>query len=226
SEITPGLFIARAWDAKAARFLREYGITSIVSLEGKVPLVNGGDDFEMLPHPEWDYPENRELVPGDRHLFVHVSRYRYINVLPILSGVCDFIDKQLGCDSPSLSAGASAPDEEGQLDDDQVSVASADSDASTEPGKVVVSCRFGFYQSPTIVRAYLMRIYRKPFDQVLYLVRHRRLETYIELSSAVEFINQLQVWDECEYQVWEEAKNKIPKKAYQKYLDGRAWRIA
>ncbi|KAK3323992.1 protein-tyrosine phosphatase-like protein [Cercophora scortea] len=302
SEIEPGLFIATAGTAKQVKYLRKYGITSIVSLEGQVPLIEEGDDYEILPYPEWELPEYRELVPGGRHLYVHVSRYFYMDVLPILSGVCGFIDKQLGCQRDSHSdfidenlgrqCGShsehlsDAPDDEehGELDDDQVSVASDDSDASTvvdafeafcirhkeveygykrNPGKekkkeeekkeeeeaqdpahtddsdgaakdglgareprVAVHCRFGIYRSPTIVMGYLMRKYRKPFDQVLALAKERRSQIYVRPYLSLEYIDQLQVWEQCEYQIWEDVKNKIPKKPYQDYLDQRAWRIA
>ncbi|PGH28075.1 hypothetical protein AJ80_00331 [Polytolypa hystricis UAMH7299] len=74
-----------------------------------------------------------------------------------------------------------------------------------------------YSRSPAIVIAYLMRKHRKPRDEVLALVSSKR-----KIRPNPNFLDQLQVWGEVEYQIWEDEEETILKQAYKEYLARRA----
>jgi dual specificity phosphatase 12 len=75
----------------------------------------------------------------------------------------------------------------------------------------------GISRSATAVIAYLMRKYRKDLGSVLDQVRARRPL----VKPSANFMVQLEIWEQLEYQIWEDEAKTIPKKAYADWLDQR-----
>jgi dual specificity phosphatase 12 len=88
---------------------------------------------------------------------------------------------------------------------------------SESPGAVLVHCEFGVSRSPTIVIAYLMRKRGLKFEDALAMVKEKR-----KVRPSANFVKQLQIWEQVGYEIWEDSEAKVPKAAYQAYLNERA----
>lgn len=178
--------------------LRENNINAIVS------VLDG-------PYAKWNDPENRKLVPKERHLFVPCLDSSTMDVLALMSDVCDFIDKYLHTPIHPLLP------EEGVQND------SSNSIIEDTPGKgnVLVHCKVGVSRSGTFVLAYLMRKRHDGLDSVLNEVKKKR-----HINPNYNFLEQLRVWGAVEYQVWKDPIKNIPKEPYRAYLARRAARLA
>ncbi|KAK4239402.1 protein-tyrosine phosphatase-like protein [Achaetomium macrosporum] len=86
-----------------------------------------------------------------------------------------------------------------------------------ERHNVLVHCTRGFSRSATVVVAYLRRKYHQPLDAVLASVRKIR-----KIKPNPNFMDQLAVWAEVDYEFWEDAAKTIPKPPYAAYLARRA----
>ncbi|KAK4038224.1 hypothetical protein C8A01DRAFT_37807 [Parachaetomium inaequale] len=78
----------------------------------------------------------------------------------------------------------------------------------------------GISRSTTVVIAYLMRKTGKPPDEVLRHVKEKR-----KVRPNPNFMEQLRVWGEVGYQIWEDEECTVPKGPYRLYLEGRAVRL-
>jgi len=194
SEIEPRLFIGTSPVSADADLLRANNITAMVSLLAQ-------------PLPGWDRADVRQLVPPENHLFVPVRDDSLADVLAHLSDICDFVDAEL---------------------------------AKPIPGGVMVHCRMGQCRSPAVVAAYLMRKYGRGPDSTLDGLREKRPG----ICPLDDFVSQLHVWEATGYCVWDgeagpatsgpatsgpghdgrDRDRKVPKAAYQAYLDGVASR--
>ncbi|KAK0713706.1 protein-tyrosine phosphatase-like protein, partial [Lasiosphaeria miniovina] len=87
-----------------------------------------------------------------------------------------------------------------------------------EPGRVLVHCSEGVSRSPTVVVAYLMRKHRSTVAAVLRDVRRRRRV----VDPNRNFLEQLHLWEELQYDVWEDAACQVPKPLYRRFLESRA----
>jgi len=97
-------------------------------------------------------------------------------------------------------------------------------DAQHDEGrKVLVHCIAGVSRSPTVVVAFLMRRWRKELGKTLKYVTGKRNEVW----PSPNFMEQLKVWEEVGYEVWEDADSdaKKAKRAYQAYLERRGQRL-
>ncbi|KAI9166554.1 phosphatases II [Paramyrothecium foliicola] len=84
-------------------------------------------------------------------------------------------------------------------------------------GSVLVHCTRGVSRSPAIVAAYLMRKHRQSADRAIAAIERVR-----RVRPSPNFLAQLYVWDEVQYDCWEEANRAIPKLPYLKYMKKRA----
>ncbi|KAH8880483.1 phosphatases II [Thozetella sp. PMI_491] len=82
---------------------------------------------------------------------------------------------------------------------------------------VLVHCTFGISRSATAVIAYLMRKNREELEVVLARIKEKR-----KVKPNANFMEQLKIWGDVEYNIWEDAEQKIPKEAYRAYLERRA----
>ncbi|KAH6842907.1 protein-tyrosine phosphatase-like protein [Chaetomium sp. MPI-CAGE-AT-0009] len=86
-----------------------------------------------------------------------------------------------------------------------------------ERHNVLVHCRKGISRSATIIVAYLMRTRRQPLDAALASVKAIRPR----VRPTPNFREQLAVWAEVDYELWEDAARTTPKPAYAAYLARR-----
>ncbi|EZF22860.1 hypothetical protein H112_04352 [Trichophyton rubrum D6] len=71
--------------------------------------------------------------------------------------------------------------------------------------------------SVVLVHSYLMRKYGKSRDAVLAEVKGKR-----KIRPNPGFMDQLEVWEQVQYQPWEDKEKTIPKAPYKAYLERRA----
>jgi len=92
---------------------------------------------------------------------------------------------------------------------------------SESPGAVlvhcVVHCEYGVSRSPTILIAYLMWKRGLKFEDALAMVKGKR-----KVRPSANFTKQLHIWEQVGYEIWENSETKVPKAAYQAYLNERA----
>ncbi|KAF4469646.1 dual specificity phosphatase [Fusarium albosuccineum] len=203
SQIAPNLFVGNVASSMNRNVLRHHNITAIVS------LLDGG-------YAKWSSPKNRQIVPQECHLFVPCLDNSTMDILTLLDDICDFIDLQLGPGSPLPSPSSFLSEE---LDFD-----STPSTPSEDPGRqpnVLIHCRLGMSRSASVAIAYLMRQRRESLNIILPEVRTRR-----RVKPRDNFLDQLQVWEAVGYDVWQDKARRVPKEAYQGYLDRRAVRLA
>lgn len=198
SEIVPHLLIGNLSSSLNPDTLRENNNNAIVS------LLDG-------PYAKWNDPENRKLVPKERHLFVPCLDSSTMDVLALMSDVCDFIDKHLH--TPILPL---LP-EKGAQNDSHNGIG----EATPFTGNVLVHCKVGVSRSGTFVLAYLMRKRHEDLNSVLSEVKEKR-----NIKPNYNFLEQLKVWEVVEYQVWKDPTRNIPKEPYRAYLNRRAARLA
>ncbi|KAF7555976.1 hypothetical protein G7046_g6422 [Stylonectria norvegica] len=88
---------------------------------------------------------------------------------------------------------------------------------SNREGNLLVHCTVGVSRSATVVIAYLMRKYHQSLNDTLALVKKSR-----KVKPNPNFMDQLAVWDEVQYEIWEDPGHTVPKKLYAMYLARRA----
>ncbi|KFZ03863.1 hypothetical protein V502_10601 [Pseudogymnoascus sp. VKM F-4520 (FW-2644)] len=210
SQITPSLYLGDTWGGNSIKIIEENSITAIVVLE-----PNKG--------PLWNRPHFRAHFPPSQRLFVACLDNSTQDVLIHLSGICDFIDRQLdaevgGPPRESESEGYSAlfPEEELKR------LKKIEDESWTRGGTphVLVHCEKGYSRSPMVLIAYLMRRRREGLDKVVQDVRGKR-----RMKPNPNFMEQLRVWESVEYEIWEDEGKTVPKAAYAEYLRGRKERL-
>jgi hypothetical protein len=204
TEIEPSLFIGSLSSSWRLETLRNKSITSIVSLtDAKYAL--------------WNRTPNQKLVPEDHRLHIPCLDSMTMDLLVHMADICDFIDKQLSSSTTLPPATPSGPpDETGDPEQH-------DDDAQTSPttsGRVLVHCQQGKSRSAAAVIAYLMRKRGETLDVVLADVKSKR-----KVKPNDNFLEQLKVWEEVEYEAWLDKERSIPKESYRAYLERRASRL-
>ncbi len=77
-------------------------------------------------------------------------------------------------------------------------------------GNVLVHCVHGRSRSATFVIAYLMRQRRRSLSEILAEVQQKRSR----VKPSENFLAQLEVWGQVEYEIWEDENKKMPKEPY------------
>ncbi len=81
-------------------------------------------------------------------------------------------------------------------------------------GVILVHCKMGISRSATAVIAYLMRKDQKTRDNVLEEVKKKRPQA----NPNSNFMEQLLIWEQVKYQIWEDERKKVPKPEYATFL--------
>lgn len=203
SPITPSLLLGNLASSYSIPTLMHYSITAIVSLGIK-------------PCPEWSRPANRKLVPETNHLFITCNDSPSEDLLCHLSDICDFIDEQTA--EPDLHTILERAEEDslwlarGGWGHHRLPARTTAT--SLEPGRVLVHCTMGVSRSPAVVIAYLMRKERRSLEEVLGEVGSKR-----PCVGPWNFMEQLRIWQEVGYEVWEGGERKVPKEPYRRWLE-------
>ncbi|KAF8848241.1 phosphatases II, partial [Acephala macrosclerotiorum] len=152
---------------------------------------------------QWHEPQFIEMFP--HHIWIQAEDDSKQELLRYMSQCCDFIDENLKPTSTSSPEDPSV----------------GESGSKPEVSKVLVHCRMGISRSATIIIAYLMRKKRLSAEDALAYVRVNR---WIANPNA-NFMAQLKIWEDVQYEIWEDKDKKIPKPAYQKYLEEKQFKL-
>ncbi|CAM1508044.1 Fc.00g048920.m01.CDS01 [Cosmosporella sp. VM-42] len=211
-EIEPHLFIGNVSSSLDQETLQANHITAIVSL-----LDDG--------HENMNGPQNEKNIYNEHRLFVPCIDSSTMDILEVLSDTCDFIDKEMS-NPTSLPLSSVYPSETSTRQDNTngsqtKKVQNLESPGNkSDHGNVLVHCQQGVSRSAAVVVAYLMRKHHEGVGSVLRSVgEHRKIE------PNENFLDQLRVWQDVEYQIWEDQGKKTPKRPYHAYLNGRARRL-
>ncbi|KAK0611449.1 protein-tyrosine phosphatase-like protein, partial [Immersiella caudata] len=206
--ITSTILIGDLASSYSISTLIRHSITAIVSLG-------------LSPSLEWSRPGNLKLVPEKNHLFVICDDSNTEDLLAKLADICDFIDEQTT--EPDLDQILQQAEEESVLmgcTSGRGSSSSSGVLSLTQEKKVLVHCSQGVSRSPAVVTAYLMRKQKRGFRAVLAEVKMKRRE----VDPSDNFLEQLRIWEEVKYEVWEDKARTLPKKPYRQFLEKRAER--
>jgi protein-tyrosine phosphatase len=85
---------------------------------------------------------------------------------------------------------------------------------------ILIHCTWGISRSATAAIAYLMRTRHESLDVILEFVRTKR-----KVKPSETFLDQLRVWQEVEYEIWQDPTKWIPKPAYEAFLARRSEKL-
>ncbi|KAI1905627.1 hypothetical protein LOZ39_006762 [Ophidiomyces ophidiicola] len=149
----------------------------------------------------WRQQKFLRHVTPERHMYIECLDNSTQDLIKYAEDFCNFLDKFL---SPS-----SSPTHEG----------------STETSPIqhiaLVHCQRGRSRAPTLVTAYLMRKYQRTHQDILADLKLKRKI----VKPNPNFIEQLEVWHQVQYNLWEDDDKTIPKEPYRAYLERRAERL-
>lgn len=205
TEIAESLFLGNLPSSWNLKTLKSNSITSLVSLT-------------ETEYGLWTRLGNKRQILRSRRLQISCLDNMTMDPLPRMADICDFIDAQLARPVPVL------PDKPFSPSDDSDSIGEPTNDdihnAPAIPGRVLVHCQQGVSRSAAVVIVYLTRKRRERPDVVLANVKPKR-----KIRPNENFLEQLKVWAEVEYEVWEDEERKVPNEPYRAYLERRAERL-
>lgn len=199
-EIIPGLCLGNVRASHTKAMLEESRINAIVSLT----------DARWT----WWKTTTREAgIPGHRHKWVQCADSSTKDLLVYMSDICDFIDQMA---SPALRESDTLPVVHGPEPEPEPVLSDTPRDAGRSEA-IMIHCDLGISRSPTVIIAYLIRKYGMKREGVQAFVQTKQ-----RVKPSANLTRQLQVWEQVEYQVWEDEERTVPKAPYQAFLDDRA----
>jgi dual specificity phosphatase 12 len=137
----------------------------------------------------WSSMTREAGIPEQRHNRVQCVDSSTQDLLEHMDSICDFIDQMAS--SPSLAVQSNAEPHD------------------APPEAILIHCDRGISRSPTIIIAYLMRKYGMKREETTAFVQSKQ-----KVKPSANFARQLQIWEELEYQVWEDEERTVPKALY------------
>ncbi|EFR00776.1 hypothetical protein MGYG_03779 [Nannizzia gypsea CBS 118893] len=225
SEVEPGLFVADVLNTYQEFVLHDNHISGVVS------LVGNGCSL-------WQQQKFKRHVK--HHLWIRCDDTTTQDLIKHMNVFCDFLDEVYATPRDSTASpvdseykgkfgsdwlpffttgGFHSTDVNLQLVHRKFERTGGHDDDGEAPDTnvILVHCERGISRSPTMVIAYLMRKYGKSRDAVLADVKEKR-----KIRPNQGFLDQLEVWEQVEYQPWEDREKTIPKAPYKAYLERRA----
>ncbi|KAE8348557.1 dual specificity phosphatase [Aspergillus coremiiformis] len=191
-EIEPGLFLGNMRSSWDLPAIQANNIKAIVSLL-------------HMSAAQWARVWFRGLVTRENHIMIRCVDTLTQDLLQYMGHICDFIDGRL------LSTESSQPLEQ------RPEGPAGDPVTGKSQGSVLIHCEMGISRSATVLIAYLMRKHRTTLQETLELVKQKR-----KVKPNPNFMDQLKIWGQLEYKIWDDTRKRIPKLLYQEYLDKRA----
>lgn len=135
-----------------------------------------------------------------------------------MTEACDFIERVRlsSVERPALLASVYTNLEEQPLEVETIAAA----EVHRSNNVILVHCDWGVLRSSTIVIAYLMRKHRMSLSDALAMVKGKR-----RVRPNLNFIMQLEVWQDTGYEIYEDVETKTPKLQYKEFLEKRAKRL-
>ncbi|DAA77096.1 TPA_exp: Uncharacterized protein A8136_6862 [Trichophyton benhamiae CBS 112371] len=225
SEVDHALYIADVLNTYQEPVLRDNHISAVVSLVGNGCSLWQQQKFKRhVKHHLWircDDTETQDLI---KHMNIFCDFLDEVYATPRNSTASPVCSEYKGYFAsnwlPAFAAdGFHSTDVNLQLVHRKFERTGGheDTQAAPETNVILVHCERGISRSPTMVTAYLMRKYGKSRDAVLADVKEKR-----KIRPNPGFMDQLEVWEQVQYQPWEDKEKTIPKAPYKAYLERRA----
>ena len=147
-------------------------------------------------HYRWRMSRFTDYIHPDCHLLVSCVDTSTQDLLKNMTRICDFIENHLDRQTDTTPT------------------------ASPPKKNVIVYCMLGISVAPTMVAAFLMRKLQKSRDEVLADVKAK----WPRADPNANFLEQLEIWEQVEYEIWADEAEEVPKPQYQAFLSARAAR--
>lgn len=208
TEIIPGLFVGNIACVDNERILKAYKIDAVISIvsrrrapfPGSRPPARGEG-----PHPL------EKLFSLEDRMVITAGDTTSEDLIQYFGDACRFIYQNR---HPATATTVADPDNVAQdgVEDNVHSTLTTNKEAKRPKARrVLVHCTMGISRSATIVAAYLMWRRKHSAARVLALMKKRRPR----VNPNVGFIDQLLVWGDVGYNIWE---NKLFQIAYCEYV--------
>ncbi|ODM23103.1 hypothetical protein SI65_00692 [Aspergillus cristatus] len=191
---------------------------SLDEIEPGLYLGNARSSTSLATLREYQILAMVSLGTEERHLFIPSLDSSTRNLLQHVTEACDFIERVRlsSVERPALLASVYTNLEEQPLEVETIAAA----EVHRSNNVILVHCDWGVLRSSTIVIAYLMRKHRMSLSDALAMVKGKR-----RVRPNLNFIMQLEVWQDTGYEIYEDVETKTPKLQYKEFLEKRAKRL-